>query len=289
MGCRVVSCALWGLGVPHQQHALAPALNLRVPKLLAAAGDCRSLGATYGRAEQAGYIVDLVFLRAYTKATVGCVNGVLSAGQHRAPQQQQQQQGTHHSSRACRLQAKAGSWHGGPCLSWCTLTRQPPLAAQLPKGTAGAGCREASGGSDFAGALWLAGQCAEEVAPLHPLRVGQQLRQAVDQRYVGTLQALEAALTAACTDFQPEHYTQVRWEPCARGWRCPCRALGLGCPLADTSGCLPDDCLTRCPSSPLQQTGLDGGREVVWACARMTASAHCIVIDAVWSTGRRKP
>ena len=31
----------------------------------------------------------------------------------------------------------------------------------------------------------------------------------MDQQYVATLQTLEAALTAACTDFQPEPYTQA--------------------------------------------------------------------------------
>ena len=100
--------------------------------------------------------------------------------------------------------------------------------------------REASGGCDFAGALWLAGQCAEEVAPLHHLRVGQQLRQAVDQRYAATLQTLESALTAACTDFQPEPYTQVRWALC-RGLEAPLQASqGLGGSAANTSVCLPD-------------------------------------------------
>ena len=73
----------------------------------------------------------------------------------------------------------------------------------------GVPCREAQASCEFAGAFWLAAQCARALEPVATLRVAAELGQSASMLYAGIIQHLEAALSAVCSDFRPEQYAKV--------------------------------------------------------------------------------
>ena len=70
-------------------------------------------------------------------------------------------------------------------------------------------CREAEASCEFAGAFWLAAQCARALEPVTSLHVAHELGQSASVLYAGTIQHLEAALAAVCADFRPDQFAKV--------------------------------------------------------------------------------
>ena len=70
-------------------------------------------------------------------------------------------------------------------------------------------CREAQASCEFAGAFWLAAQCAQALESVGALRVAEELGQSASRLYAGTIQHLEAALAAVCADFRADQYARV--------------------------------------------------------------------------------
>ncbi|KAK9809306.1 hypothetical protein WJX73_003160 [Symbiochloris irregularis] len=68
---------------------------------------------------------------------------------------------------------------------------------------------EAEASCEFAGAFWLAAQCAAALEPIASLRVADELGQSASLLYAGTIQHLESALSAVCADFRPDQYGKV--------------------------------------------------------------------------------
>ena len=87
-------------------------------------------------------------------------------------------------------------------------------------------CREAQASCEFAGAFWLAAQCARALEPVAALRVAEEMGQSASMLYAGTIQHLEAALSAVCADFRADQYAKASHRQSFPLARCPIKHFG---------------------------------------------------------------
>ena len=71
-------------------------------------------------------------------------------------------------------------------------------------------CREAQENGEYARAFWLCSECSTNLEEVAMLKVAQPLEAAVRMLFEDTVQRLEHALHAVCSDFNGDRYGKVR-------------------------------------------------------------------------------
>lgn len=94
----------------------------------------------------------------------------------------------------------------------------------------------ACSGASFGRAFWLCAQAWKTVDTLPKANVTMAVLETVRRQYEATAEALEAALTAVCTNFQPDAYVNVSSSDKTFPWKRACSAAGHVCLVPQAPG-----------------------------------------------------